>query len=258
MTTGSSTGSPGVTETVQDMASQAKQQTGELKSKAKEQATSRVSEQKDRAAQTLGSVATAVTQVSNQLRSDNPSIAQAVDTFGQKLQTWSDNLSTQDVSDLMQRAERFARQNPTAFLAGAFAIGFLGARFLKSSTPESERSGFGRFEPGMYGYRGYGAYDAYASGYGTRPDYVTGYGTSYGSPETQRAGYAGSYDTTGYGTTPTTSTTPTTGYGTANVGGGITSGATDTTGTTRGAETSRTSFSPYTDTTETGTPTTER
>jgi hypothetical protein len=211
-----------MTDTVQELTSQARQQASELTStvtgQAREQATSRASAQKDRAAQTLGSVASAITQVGDQLRSENPSIAQAADTIGQKLQALSDDLGTQDVSHLMQRAERFARQNPTAFLAGAFAIGFLGARFLKSSTPESERSDF--YERGLSGRGSYGAYRAFGdTTYRTRPDQVTGHGASF--------------DTTGYGAT---SATPTTGYG---------------------AETSRTSYSPYSDSTGTGGPTTE-
>jgi ElaB/YqjD/DUF883 family membrane-anchored ribosome-binding protein len=250
-TTGSSTsgsGTQGVTETVQDMTSQAKEQVSELKSnvtsQAKEQATSRVSDQKDRAAQSLNSVAYAVTQVGDQLRVENPAIAQAADTLAEKLQTWSSNLETQDVNELLRSAQRFARSNPTAFLAGAFAVGFLGARFLKSSAPDDRSRSFG------------GAYGPYSAT--TRPDYVTGYGTSYGmsgygAPGAQRAGYGTDYDTTGYGTTPTTTDTA---FGSATVGGGIASGAADTTATAGTA--SRTSYSPYGATSDTGTPTTER
>jgi len=251
-----------VSETVQNVAGQAKQQASELKSsvtgQAKEKATSRASEQKDRAAQGLGSVATAFTQVSDQMREQNPTVAQAADTVAQKLQSFSENLSQQDISDMMRSVERYARQNSTAFIAGAFALGFLGARFLKSSSPDAQ--GGGRYQ---------GAYGQYDYGYGTRPNYVTGYGTSYGttgygSPTAGRTDYGSSYGTTdtqsgtvsAYGLGVETGSS----YGTATTGGGIVSGSTieDIDETSERPPVTRTSYSPYGDTTETDTPTTER
>ena len=43
--------------------------------------------------------------------------------------------SLAEVEDLVNRTESWARQNPALFLGGAFVIGVLGARFLKSSRP---------------------------------------------------------------------------------------------------------------------------
>lgn len=256
-TSGSTT--QGVTETVSEMAGQTKQQVDELKStvttQAKDQATTKVAAQKDRAAESLGSVAVAFTQVGDQLRYENPQLAQVADTLGHKLQTWSESIGQQDVSDLMHGAERFARQNPTAFLAGAFALGFLGARFLKSSAPEGDG------DMGRFGYAG--RYDSsYGYGYDTRPSYRPGYGTGgYGAPSDSdtRAGYG---------------TTPSTGYGTATVSGGIASGTADATdpsivsgamsddagtyGVSGSRGVSRASYSPYAGTDESGTPATER
>jgi hypothetical protein len=56
------------------------------------------------------------------------------------MRNFSDQLRQKDVRELMSDVERFAQRQPTLFLGGAFALGLLGARFLKSSAP-TENSG---------------------------------------------------------------------------------------------------------------------
>ena len=205
------------------MASQATEALGQATDQAKSTATSKVSEQKDKAAEGLGSVAQAFTQVGDQLRSENPTIAGFADTAADRLQQFAGTLSTKDVTELMDDVEQFARRQPAMFLGAAFALGVVGARFFKSSTPSSSRSyqssynrsagyNYSRYDTGSYGgYTGSSDYGQQGRvGYGT-----PGYGSSYGTTET-----GASYGSTGTGT-------GTTGYG--STGTGLTRSADDVT-----------------------------
>jgi hypothetical protein len=93
--------------------------------------------------------------------------------------------------DVIREAEDMARRQPLLFLGGAFLAGFLGARFLKSSSPSEgagmsyRRSGM---ERGFYRQPGYGT----SPGQGSRPD-VSGYRTP--SPGTSPSMPAGTSST---------------------------------------------------------------
>jgi len=65
---------------------------------------------------------------------------QYTETLSQQVEKLSGYLERQDLSGLMSDVERFARRNPAIFLGGAFALGILAARFLKSSTPAPNRA----------------------------------------------------------------------------------------------------------------------
>jgi ElaB/YqjD/DUF883 family membrane-anchored ribosome-binding protein len=120
---------------------QAKQQAGQLADQAKQQATSQLSSQKQRATQSLGSVSQALRQTGQHLREqDQGTIAQYTDKAAEQVERVSGFLKNKNVSELMSEAERFARQQPSLFLGGAFALGVLGARFLKSSSEHSQGS----------------------------------------------------------------------------------------------------------------------
>jgi hypothetical protein len=55
------------------------------------------------------------------------------------LERFSGYLSEREVGDLVYEAEDYARRHSAYFVGGAFLLGLLGARFLKSSTPRRER-----------------------------------------------------------------------------------------------------------------------
>ena len=180
------------------MASQATEALGQATDQAKSTATSKVSEQKDKAAEGLGSVAQAFTQVGDQLRSENPTIAGFADSAADRLQQLAGTLGTKDVTELMDDVEQFARRQPAMFLGAAFALGVVGARFLKSSSPSSSASyqssynrsagyGYDRYNTGSYaGYTGATGYDQQSrTGYG-----ATGYTTGYGTTGTGSADYS--------------------------------------------------------------------
>jgi len=54
------------------------------------------------------------------------------------VENWADYVQQTDVRQMADRVESFARREPAIFLGGAFALGLLGARFLKSSRRSDE------------------------------------------------------------------------------------------------------------------------
>ena len=131
----------------------------------KQQATTRVNEQKARAAEGLGSVASAIRQASEQLRTENKTLASYADTAVDQIQLFADRMRDKNPAEIVGDLERFARRNRTAFIGGAFVLGIGLARFLKSSEvpsdavgdEENRRLGASRPLPGEVGYTSPGA-----------------------------------------------------------------------------------------------------
>jgi len=166
-----------------EVVDQAKQTAGEVAGRVREQATSQLDTRKDQTADTLGSVAQALRQTGDQLnQQDQGAVAQYADQAAQQIERLSTYLRNRNVGDLVGEVERFARRQPAIFLGGAFALGLLGARFLKSSSQQAQMQGQGT---GSYGYGGYGGYTGYRRGY--TGGYTGGYARGY----TGTAGYTG-------------------------------------------------------------------
>jgi hypothetical protein len=156
-----------------ETAERAKEKVGEAAEQAKEQARSRMGGQLTRAGDELDSVAKAVTQVGQQLRGqDQDGLAQYTDKAAGQINRLAGYLRNAEADDVMRDAQRFARQQPALFLGGAFVLGVLAARFLKSSAPDRPTR-YGAAD--RYGYR--------ASGYDYRSSYrPAGYGAGYRPP----------------------------------------------------------------------------
>ena len=125
----------------------ARQQSGII-GRVRESATAQFARQKDLATDGLGSVAHAVRQSTQQLREQrHDTIAQYVDQAADQLDRLSTRLKEKNVGELVQDAQRFARQRPALFIGSAFAIGLIGARFFKSSADQNRARDAYRFEP---------------------------------------------------------------------------------------------------------------
>ena len=106
----------------------------------KESATSQLGAQKDRATDGLGSVAQAVRHSTQQLRDQqHETIAQYVEQAAEQLERFASRLKEQNIGDLGRQAQNLARRRPAIFIASAFALGVIGARFLKSSGGDAAR-----------------------------------------------------------------------------------------------------------------------
>src|SRR5919199_770720 len=131
----------------QELASQAQQKAGE-------QVESGLARGKSRAAETLGGVAQSLRLSSQHLREQGQEgTGRYVEKAAQQVERLSSYLQNRDVNEVVDEVEDFARRKPALFLGGAFALGLLGARFLKSS----RRGEAGTAGTGYPAYRGVGA-----------------------------------------------------------------------------------------------------
>jgi hypothetical protein len=175
---------------------------------AQQQATSLASAQKDRASGSLSDAARALQQTGQQLQGQGQGPAgQYIERAGQQIDRLAQYLDTHDVNQIMGDVESFARREPAVFLGGAFILGFIASRFLKSSPPaRTGGAGYGQqYYGGPYSvqpqYRyedvsgvppveyGYGRSSAATDTYST-PSY-SGTSSSYGGGAGQE--YGGSY-----------------------------------------------------------------
>ena len=161
----SGTGTPGaplieqVKQQTQQVVGQAGEKAGQVVGQVRNQVKTQLSDKKVEAAGGLGTVAQALRQTGETLRTgQQEGVAQAADTAAQFVDQVSGYLRDKDIDDLVGEVENFARTNPAVFLGSAFVLGFMAARFLKSSTPSPA------LPEGSYGNGGYaGASSAYES-----------------------------------------------------------------------------------------------
>ncbi len=136
--TGYQGGSQDLHDSVEQTKQKAREAASEAQQKLGEQLRSSVDSSKGRAADTLDSIAQALTQSGQQLRSDNLAPAsQYVDRAGEQLRRASDYLRNTNVDEMVRNTEDFARRQPALFVGGAFALGVLAARFIKASQAPS-------------------------------------------------------------------------------------------------------------------------
>jgi hypothetical protein len=131
-----------VADKAQDMAGQAQQTAGTVVDQARAQAVSQLDGQKSKATDSLTMVSQALRQTSQQLRQqDQSGVAQYVEQAAEKTAQLAGYLRERDTSRLIDDVEDLARTQPVWFLGAAAALGFLGARFLRSSRPASGMPG---------------------------------------------------------------------------------------------------------------------
>ncbi len=117
-------------------AAQVKDQVADAAKQAGAKVASRLDVQKDRTAEGLGSVAQALRQTSDQMRNEDTGsgIHEYVASAANQVERFSDYLRSTNTRELVGGVERFARQQPALFVGGAFVLGLIGARFLKSTS----------------------------------------------------------------------------------------------------------------------------
>jgi hypothetical protein len=88
-------------------------------------------------------------------------VAQVAEQAAERVERVSGYLREKDIDQLVREAEDFARRQPALFLGGAFALGVLGARFLKSSGKQANQGGGQGKQPEQPGT----GYETMAGGY---------------------------------------------------------------------------------------------
>jgi hypothetical protein len=69
-------------------------------------------------------------------------MSQVPDKAADQIDKLSEYLSSKSVDELVADVEEFGRQNPVLFVGGAFAVGVLAARFLKSAPQPAQSGGY--------------------------------------------------------------------------------------------------------------------
>ena len=120
----------------------------------KSNTTAKLEEQKSTLSTGLMTVADNIRQLGSNLsgaQANDPLTRIAADyseTAAQKLRSAADYFNSHDVETMYRDVEGLARRNPAVFVGGAFALGFLAARFLKSSSPRGN-GGYDRSNEGL-------------------------------------------------------------------------------------------------------------
>ena len=130
----------------QQFAQQARQQAGELANRGGEQVKSQLDYQKHQAVQRIAPVQSALRETAQQLRRQGQGpVAGYVDQASEQLERFSGYLRETSVEEITDEVRGFARSRPSLFLGSAALLGFLGTRFLKSSSQEgaSSTTGYG-------------------------------------------------------------------------------------------------------------------
>jgi Hemerythrin HHE cation binding domain len=127
-------GADKATATLREMGDQVQHEAQQIATAAKEKGRTMVREQQQFIAAQLGSVAEALRNTAQHLSGhDQESIAQYTHQAAEGLERFSNTLRTQDFDTLISHVEDFARRQPVAFIGSAAFLGFVAARFLKSS-----------------------------------------------------------------------------------------------------------------------------
>jgi hypothetical protein len=120
------TGTPDIVGDVKEIA-------GEAAGQAKEIADKQLALRKDKALDTLGNVAQALRETSRTLGSQKEPASEYVLRAADGVDKVAQYLRSRDLGRVVRDVESFARREPAIFLGGAFVVGLIGSRFLKSS-----------------------------------------------------------------------------------------------------------------------------
>jgi len=102
---------------------------------AKEKVADQIAQQTKRSVVEISNVAKALKHTSEELGDNlaSPLVGRAAD----EIQRASEFLQNATVDDIVGSVQSFAKREPLLFLGGAFFVGMLGARFLKSSAHQN-------------------------------------------------------------------------------------------------------------------------
>lgn len=112
-----------------------------LKDQVKQQASQQLSSRLETAVSGLEMAAKVLRTASDQVRQqEKTGIADSLGGVADRIEGWSTSLREQDVDKLIDETKQLAQRNPALFVGGATVLGFVGARFLTSSSKPQETS----------------------------------------------------------------------------------------------------------------------
>lgn len=118
-----------LSETAAAAKEQAKRTAAQVGEQAKQTVDSRMSD----VAHEIGSVADAVRQTSQDIGVESQTLSKYGDRLAEQLEGISSYLNEKGVEDVLTDLQDFARRKPVVFLGGAFMLGIMAGRFVRSS-----------------------------------------------------------------------------------------------------------------------------
>lgn len=115
---------------------EAQQKVKEAASEAQDRAKGFLDRQKDCAAERVSHIAEALRRTGENLQEEDETISHCTQMIAEKVEDMAAYLKDQDVRSLTVEARKCARRRPEIFLGGAFALGVIVSRFIKSSAEE--------------------------------------------------------------------------------------------------------------------------
>jgi hypothetical protein len=113
----------------------------------KGRASSSLSEGRMRAADQAKHIATAFHRTGQHLRDeDQARIAGFAESVARQVEQVASYLRDADTRAMARDMKRLTRRQPAVILGCAFAVGLIGARFLKSSNPDEDGDNYGRYD----------------------------------------------------------------------------------------------------------------
>lgn len=208
------------TDSGQPVTARAREAVSSAGHKAAERVQERLADQVSRATGQLESVASSLRTAGHQMPDEG--IGRYMVQAATQVDNLASFLNNREVSDLVDEVEGFARRQPAVFIGGAFALGVLGARFLRSSRQKMgmdyDRGPRQNFFEGSYDDEQRISAPSPSTSYGRRTDESrTGYESGYDG-STSRFGSGGSTRDYGAGTSDTSR-----GYTAAGSEGSVTS-----------------------------------
>ena len=187
-------------ESVGQVVDQVQQTAGQVTDQAKQQATSQLETQKGRAVDTLVSAGQALRQTGQHLQEQQQGgVAGYVEQAAEQVERATNYLRSRDVPQLLDDTEDLARRQSGLFLIGALALGFVGGRFLMSSSQRQRRRQLALSTPtqtaGTYGRTS-------GSPYTPQPEYIP----AGRDPAHRPPGPIGTTGSAGLSTTPSAAT----------------------------------------------------
>jgi len=127
MGSGSGIGSTGI-------AGEVKAKLGEIAEPLKDKAEALAQEQMEAGTGHMKSLASAVHGAARELEAGMPRIATSVHDMAAKIEQTADDIRNNNVEELYEKFDRYARQQPAMVFGGAILAGIVLSRFLKSSS----------------------------------------------------------------------------------------------------------------------------
>jgi hypothetical protein len=125
---------PETTAKVEELGDRIQHEAQHLSQQVKDQGQALFQDQKYAVAEQVSGLASALHSTAEHLKTqDQSAMAQYTQQAAEGLQRFSQTLKDRDLGSLMGQVENFAHHQPGAFIGSAALLGFMAARFLKSS-----------------------------------------------------------------------------------------------------------------------------